>query len=121
MSQAILANQTFGRLLHGSHNLRQRGPASRTNCGVLGSKKFLGLGRPRHQFTIEAGPVGAELRPEAAGLHRCPYSGKEVSLQLWIGKESAASTGIDDPSFTADNAESLQSRLLAAADDHYGT
>ena len=72
--------------------LRQRGPACRANRRILRAEKFLGLDRPGHQFTIEAGPVAAELRPETAGTPPdqgaplpgplLPYVSKRISYGL---------------------------------------
>ncbi len=100
--------------------LGQRGSARSPHGGILRAKQLLGLDRPRHQFAIEAGPIGVELRPEIAGVHRGSNPGEQPFLQLAVGEKAPAGASRDDARLPADYPESLLSRLRTPADDDDG-
>jgi hypothetical protein len=55
-----------------------------SRCVLLPQKKLLRLGRPRHQFAIQAEPIRGEFTPKTGVADRLLNSLQELSVEIWV-------------------------------------
>ena len=116
----LLALQPPGGPPQGGDGPRQRGRPGGPDRRILAPQEFLGLGRPRHQLAVQAGPTRLEPAPEVGGGQGLPHPVQEPPLQVRVVEEPTAGPGVDDAEFARRDAEPLPGRRLVPAGDHDG-
>ena len=93
----------------------QSSASRRSHRRVLLAQQFLRLGRPRHQFTIETGPVGAQLFPQSCPVHRGAHpGGQEIGYGGRLFKEASSRPRVADAGALIHHAEAFSRRLFIA-------
>ena len=81
---------------------------------VLRVDERLGLGRPGHQFGIEAQPVGLKALPQPAPAGGVGDPRDQGRLKRIVGKEAAAGAGVDHPRLAVFDTEATPRRFRIA-------
>ena len=82
---------------------------------ILLLEKFLRLGRPGHQLTIEAEPVSSQFIPETRRADGHLKANQKLALQLAIREETTASAGIYRSKRSLHDAEAFLRNCLVFA------
>src|SRR5262249_17278820 len=113
----LLAAQTLCGLCQRSDRPWQESPPSGPDCGILSLEEFLRLGRPRHQFAVEADPPRIQFSPEVRSGKGRPHPVEELCLQSRLVEAPPARAGVDDADVALGNAEPLPGGFPVLAND----
>ncbi len=90
----------------------QCGAGGSADSSVLLAHQFLGLGRPRHEFTVQDHPIRPQLFPKTTSVYRRAYSLQELALQGKVVEEAATGSRVADADTFADYAKAFAGHLF---------
>ena len=110
-----------GREFERANNLVQRSPGSCAHGSVLILQQGLCFGRPRHQFAIQAHPIGLELLPESRLVESFADGVEHLRFDFAIIEEPSAGSGVTNTRAITDDAEACARNFFAPTNDHHST
>src|SRR5579862_1781988 len=100
VEHAVRANAALFRTLERSDRSRYCRGRRGADRGVLLLQQLLRFRRPRHDFGIEADPLGFEGLPPSSGADRRLEANKHFGFERTPLKEAAAGSRVADPDLT---------------------